>query len=143
MFTALLTPVMNKVYPCEMEEVRHNTQKEKRIIDTLEPIINQHKLVVDKAVVMEDNKAIQQYPEEIQKEYSLFYQMTHLTKDRNCLSHDDKLDSLAIAVAACLDMLAVDVDKLIMQREEEEYERLMQELYGDGSEVINSGWFDL
>lgn len=142
MFTALLTPVMSKVYPCEIEEVRHNTQKERRIIDTLEPIINQHKLVVHKSVITEDHKSIQKYPEEIQKEYSLFYQMTHLTKDRNCLGHDDKLDSLAIAVAACLDFMAVDVDKLILQREEEEYENLMNELYGEYDNTA-VGWFDL
>ena len=35
MATALLKPVMAKIHPCEIEEVRHNIQKEKRIIDTL------------------------------------------------------------------------------------------------------------
>lgn len=142
MFTTLLSPVMNKIYPVEMEEVRHNTQKERRIIDTLEPILNQHKLVVNKKAVEEDAKDIKIYPEENQKEYSLFYQLTHLTKDRNCLSHDDKLDSLAIAVAACLDMLSVDVDKMIIEREQEEYDRYMNEIYGFDN-VDNESWFDL
>ena len=72
----------------------------------------------------------------------MFYQLTHLTKDRNCLSHDDKLDSLAIATAACLELLAVDVDKMILQREEEEYERYMNEIYGF-DDVSEESWFDL
>lgn len=142
MFTALFSPVLLKIYPCEIEEVRHNTQKERRIIDTIEPIMNQHKLIVNKSVIIDDEKAIKIYPEENQKEYSLFYQMTHLTKDRNCLSHDDKLDSLAIAIASCLDLLSVDVDKMILQREEEEFDRFLEEYYGY-SESENVSWFNL
>lgn len=142
MFTTLLSPVLNKIYPVEIEEIRHNTQKERRIIDTLEPVLNQHKLIVDKKVIEDDAKQIKIYPEENQKEYSLFYQLTHLTKDRNCLSHDDKLDSLAIATAACLELLAVDVDKMILQREEEEYQRYMNEIYGF-DDVSEENWFDL
>ena len=34
-----------------VEEVRANVRKEERIIDTLEPILNQHRLVVNKSVV--------------------------------------------------------------------------------------------
>ena len=41
-----LKPIMAKIHPCEIEEVRHNIQKEKRIIDTLEPIMNTHRLVI-------------------------------------------------------------------------------------------------
>lgn len=142
MFTTLLSPILNKIYPCELEEVRHNTQKERRIIDTLEPIINQHKLIVNKSVVLEDEKSIKKYPEEHQKEYSLFYQMTHLTKDRNCLGHDDRLDSLSIAVASCLELLSVDVDKMILERQEEEFDRYLEEYFGF-SDKPETSWFSL
>jgi hypothetical protein len=46
MFLQFLKPVMAKVYPVTMEEVRNSIQKQKRIIDTLEPVMNQHRLVV-------------------------------------------------------------------------------------------------
>ena len=95
MFTALFLPILKKVgYQCEVEEIRHNTQKEKRIIDTLEPVMNQHRLIVDKSVIKEDAESIKIYPLEHQQRYSLFYQMTRITKDRGCLSHDDRLDCL-------------------------------------------------
>ena len=43
MFNQLFMPVLNKVHPY-MSEVRHNTQKERRIIDVLDPVMNQHRL---------------------------------------------------------------------------------------------------
>jgi ABC-type Zn uptake system ZnuABC Zn-binding protein ZnuA len=47
MFNELLKPYLTRIYPVSIEEVRHSTQKEKRIIDTLEPVMAGHKLVID------------------------------------------------------------------------------------------------
>ena len=41
----------------DIEEVRANVRKEDRIIDSLEPILNQHRLVVDKKVIEWDYKS--------------------------------------------------------------------------------------
>ena len=56
MFSQLLKPVLTEEvkHPCTIEEVRHSIQKERRIIDTLEPVMNSHKLVVCKSVVEQD-----------------------------------------------------------------------------------------
>jgi hypothetical protein len=89
MATALLKPVMAKIHPCEIEEVRHNIQKEKRIIDTLEPIMNSHRLVVDDLLIKEDFK--------LEPDHQLFRQMTRITRDKGALRHDDQIDALAIA----------------------------------------------
>ena len=89
MATALLKPVMAKIHPCSIEEVRHNIQKEKRIIDTLEPIFNQHRLVVAQEVIEKDFKQ--------PIDHQLFKQITRITKDRGALRHDDALDALSIA----------------------------------------------
>lgn len=89
MATALLKPVMAKIHPCEIEEVRHNIQKEKRIIDTLEPIMNGHRLVVDEQLIKDDFK--------LEPNHQLFRQLTRITKDRGALRHDDQIDALAIA----------------------------------------------
>merc|ERR1711994_1087893 len=35
----------------DIEEVRANVRKEDRIIDSLEPVLNQHRLVVDRSVI--------------------------------------------------------------------------------------------
>ena len=80
------------------EEVRHSTQKEKRIIDTLEPVMNQHRLLVDEGVIRWDYESTKALPPEKANAYRLFYQMTRLTKDRGALMHDDRIDCLSIAV---------------------------------------------
>lgn len=144
MFTALFLPILKKVgYQCEVEEIRHNTQKEKRIIDTLEPVMNQHRLVVDKQVIKDDAESIKIYPLEHQQRYSLFYQMTRITKDRGCLSHDDRLDCLAMLVADCLEMMSTDADEQIQQRLDDEYEEYIQFVFGDIDSNDEKGWFEI
>jgi hypothetical protein len=96
MFTSLLTPVLNAIYPCGTEEIRNNTQKEKRIIDTLEPLLNQHRLVVDYSAIKKDIEYALSEPKNIY--YSLIYQLSHITGDRGSLVHDDRLDVLAMGV---------------------------------------------
>ena len=89
MATQLLKPVMSRIHPCEIEEVRHSIQKEKRIIDTLEPIMNVHRLVVDEDIIRQDFQ--------LPPDHQLFRQMTRITRDKGALRHDDQLDALAIA----------------------------------------------
>jgi hypothetical protein len=91
MFTKLLLPVMTRIHPCTIEDIRHSKQKELRIIDTLEPLLNQHRLVIDKTLVVADRES--------EPEHQLFHQLTRITRDRNALSHDDLLDALAGACA--------------------------------------------
>lgn len=144
MFTALFLPILKKTgYQCEVEEIRHNTQKEKRIIDTLEPVTNQHRLVVDKKVIEEDVNSIKIYPLEKQQQYSLFYQMTRITRDRGALNHDDRLDCLSMMVADCLEMMSVDADEKIQQRLDDEYEKYIEYVFGDIDSKQNDSWFNL
>lgn len=125
MFTELLKPVFNRVYPCTIEEVRHSKQKELRIIDTLEPVMNQHRLVIDPKVLEKDWKSVQHYPPEKASRYTLIHQMTRISKDRGALAHDDRLDALAMAVAYWVEQMAADADKEIQYRKNELF---MQEL---------------
>jgi Holliday junction resolvasome RuvABC endonuclease subunit len=116
MFTELFKPVVNKIHPVSIEEVRHNIQKEKRIIDTLEPVMNQHKLIFDRKLIVDDYKTVQGYASEKAMRYSLFYQMTRLTKDKGSLQHDDRLDALAIAVNYWVEQMAADAEKNMEMR---------------------------
>jgi hypothetical protein len=83
-----------------VDEVRHNIQKERRIIDTLEPVMNQHRLVVDKRLFNMD------FNSSDVPAYQLFYQLTRITRDRGSLAHDDRLDALAIAVAYWVEQMS-------------------------------------
>ena len=127
-----------------MEEVRHNIQKEKRIIDTLEPIMNQHRLVVDPKVIQHDYESAQGYPMETQLKYQLIYQMSRLTNQRGAITHDDRLDALSIAVAYWTEQMAQDADSRIKDRKQDQLrEELLnfQETYLRSGNSTTTTWF--
>ena len=109
MFSQLLKVVLGRIYPCTIEEVRSSTQKELRIIDTLEPVMSSHRLIVDQKIISTD------YDSAKDPTNSLFYQMTRITRDRAALRHDDRLDALAMAVAYWVEHMARDNNKAVDQ----------------------------
>jgi hypothetical protein len=117
MFNRLLEPILARIHPCTIEETRSSVQKEKRIIDTLEPVFNSHRLVVDQELIRKDY--------ELDMQHQLFYQMSRLTRDRSCLKHDDLIDVLAMAVSYWTNYLGQDV---ILAEQEAKDERLAIEL---------------
>ena len=126
MATALLKPVMARIHPCQIEEVRHNIQKEKRIIDTLEPIMNTHRLVVDENTIKEDFK--------LEPNHQLFRQLTRITRDKGALRHDDQIDALAIAANYWVERMDRDQTLSYQQHKDElinkDLERFMEHTVG-------------
>ena len=147
MFSELLKPYLIKTYPATLEEVRHNTQKEKRIIDTLEPVMNQHRLILDPKVIQKDYDSVQSMPPDVGMKYMLTYQMTRITKQRGALAHDDRLDVLAMAVQYWVDQMAADADTEIRSRKEEmldmELDKFMSHLNMSTQESTSSSWIDV
>jgi len=132
MFTQLIKPHMNRIHPCEIEEIRQHQQKELRIIDTLEPVMNQHRLIIDPNVIQEDyDSALKNFPPDKAPQYMLMYQMSRLSKDRGSLKHDDRLDSLAIAVKYFLDILDVDQELRASQAKEELLDKALDKFKED------------
>ncbi len=119
MFSEIFKPIIGKIHPTTISEVRHNTQKEKRIIDTLEPVMNSHRLIIDPTVIQRDFESAQGYPQESQLRYQLFYQMSRITSARGAISHDDRLDALAIAVNYWVEQMAQDANLKMDNRKEE------------------------
>jgi hypothetical protein len=119
MFVELFKPFLRKIdYQVNIEEVRNSKQKEARIIDTLEPVMNQHRLIVDRSVVEDDFKSTQDRPPEQQLQYQLFYQLTRITRERGALVHDDRLDALAMAVGYWVEQMATDATEALNERHE-------------------------
>jgi len=145
MFTQLLTPVLRRIYPCSIEEVRHNVQKERRIIDTLEPIMNQHRLIVDPTVIKRDFESAQSYPPDQQLKYQLIYQLSRLTRERGAITHDDRLDALSIAVNYWVEQMAQDADEQMKTRREEnvvrELESFKEAYYKIQGKARGMQWF--
>tara|TARA_Y100000996_G_scaffold415483_1_gene410503 strand:+ start:25849 stop:27513 length:1665 start_codon:yes stop_codon:yes gene_type:complete len=143
MFVELFKPVLTKIHPCTIEEVRHNIQKERRIIDTLEPVMNQHRLVVDPKVIQHDYESAQKYPLESQLKYQLIYQMSRLTNQRGAITHDDRLDALSMAVAYWTEQMAQDADKRIRERKVDQMDeelRRFAESYNLGKKAKATTW---
>jgi hypothetical protein len=136
MFTKLLQPFLLKVgHPCSVEEVHHSTQKEKRIIDTLEPILNNHKLVLDARLVKQDHDTVEQYALEAQHQYMGLWQLTRITRDRGALKHDDRLDALAIGVAYWVEHMSRDTDEALADHQgrlmDEEIRKFLEQADAD------------
>lgn len=123
MFTQLLAPHMNRVHPCHMEEVHNSIQKERRIIDTLEPVMNQHRLIVDSKVILEDAENYNEYSSETAARYQLFYQLTRITRDKGSLAKDDRLDALAIAIGYWANVLDKDTQRILEEQREVDIQR--------------------
>jgi hypothetical protein len=119
MFMELIKPLFRTTYPVTIEEVRHNKQKELRIVDTLEPVLNSHRLIVDPSVIADDYRSALSYPIEQQTRYMLMYQLSRITRDRGSLVHDDRLDALSIAVGYWVQQMAADVNQSMIDRQQE------------------------
>jgi len=126
MFGKLLQPHLNARYPVGIEDVKHNVQKERRICDTLEPVIQSHRLVVNQALVQRDFESTQSYSIEHHRRYQLFFQLTRITRDKGALAKDDRLDALAMAVAYWSKALSVETEKVVQANRD----KLMQQELG-------------
>ena len=114
---------MNANYNCLIEDKRNNLQKEMRIIDTLEPLLNQHRIIIDRACLEKDFDK--------QQAYSFTYQLTHITKTRNCLQHDDILDATELAVSSMTDYLARG-EEMSIERHQEDKAKKIADMFRNG-----------
>lgn len=119
MFTKLITPFFRKIHPVEVLEKSVHKQKELRIIDTLEPLFNQHRIVIDPKVIAQDKLTTSSYSPEEGLSKQFFYQLSRITKDRNSLRHDDRLDAFAGACGYWVESMAQDADDEIDKRAKE------------------------
>jgi hypothetical protein len=117
MWGKLFAPVLGRIYPCTLEEVKATNRafKEARIIDILEPVMNNHRLIIDRRVVERDFASTQHLPPEKALKYQLFYQLTRITRERGSLVHDDRLDALAWAVWYWVQHMSADAERRLQE----------------------------
>ena len=109
-----------------VEEVRANVRKEDRIIDALEPVMNQHRLIVDKDVVDWDYKSNKDEAPEKRLLYMLFYQMSRMCREKGAVKHDDRLDALAQGVKYFTDCMSISAQEAVNQRKREEWNDILR-----------------
>jgi predicted phage terminase large subunit-like protein len=105
-YARLLQPVMAKWNGPTQIDLNHvSGQKERRILDDLEPIVNGHRMV---------------WTEKVAKCAALTYQFTHITRDPGSLAHDDELDALHGAVSQFVHLVQLDPEQREQERREAE-----------------------
>lgn len=126
------TPKLLKDHPCGIEEQWESGQKELRIIDILEPVIGAGKLVVDADLIRKDWKECEKYPVQDRPSYSLFYQLSRITRDKGSLLHEDRLDAVAGAVRKHVEALQQDDEKAANKARMDRYKEMMKDPIGNG-----------
>ena len=115
----------------DIEEVRANVRKEDRIIDSLEPVLNQHRLIIDRGIIEWDYSSNKDSPAEERLLYMLFYQMSRMCREKRAVKHDDRLDCLAQGVKYFTDALSISAQQQIDLRRKEEWDILLEEFLDD------------
>ena len=129
--------IQNTKQGIDVEEVRATVRKEQRIIDSLEPVLNQHRLVVDRSVVDWDYNSNKDAPPELRLLYMLFYQMSRMCKEKGAVKHDDRLDCLAQGVQYFTDCMSISAQQVIKQRQLDEWNDLLEASIEDPQQVAN------
>jgi hypothetical protein len=109
----------------DVEEVRATVRKEERIIETLEPVMNQHKLVIDPKVFEWDYASNPDSPPEKRLEYMLMYQLSRMCRERGAVKHDDRIDCLSQGVQWFVDAIAQSAHKAQANRKHEEWNAMI------------------
>jgi len=121
----------------DVEEVRANVRKEDRIIDSLEPVLNQHRLIVDRSVVEWDYNSNKEAPPEDRLLYMLFYQMSRMCREKGAVKHDDRLDSLAQGVKYFTDAMSISAYEAVKMRKQEEWNDMLETFLDDPQSATN------
>jgi hypothetical protein len=109
----------------EFEEVRSTTRKEDRIIDTMEPVLNQHRLVVDSRLVTWDYQSNHDMAPEERLPRMLMYQLTRMCREKGAVKHEDRLDCLSLGVKYFQDVMAISQKDALVQENRERWNRML------------------
>jgi len=121
----------------DIEEVRANVRKEDRIIDTLEPVLNQHRLIINRSVVEWDYNSNKEAAPEERLLYMLFYQMSRMCREKGAVRHDDRLDCLSQGVKYFTDALAISAQEAVKERKREEWNDMLEAFMDDPQSETN------
>lgn len=132
-YAAVFIPVLQRAWEKAMKESGRTDlklppihedlvsgQKELRIIGTLEPVIGRGALVINEDAIRDEDLSLLYHDARSRDTYSLLFQLSKITRDRESLIHDDRLDALEGMVRHFLPALAVEQTKAIKAIQEKE-----------------------
>lgn len=101
-----------------------SAQKELRILDVLEPVVKNHKLVVHRRLLETDR--LQQ---ESSQRYSFVYQFTRIARIKGALPNEDRLDAVAMAVSYFTERMNRDQEKALQAHKDELLDRELRKFH--------------
>ena len=108
------------------EEVRATTRKEDRIIDTLEPVLNQHRIIIDQKLIDWDYRSNPEMAPEERLPRMLMYQLTRMCREKGAVKHDDRVDALALGVKYFQDVLAISAKEQEIGRSRQQWSNMVE-----------------
>jgi hypothetical protein len=120
-----------------IQEERASVRKEDRIIDTLEPIMNQHRLIMNQKVIEWDYGSNQDQAPEDRLLYMLFYQMSRMCREKGAIKYDDRLDCLAQGVKYFTDAMGISAYEAVKTRKQEDWQDMMDGWMDDPQSACN------
>ena len=108
------------------EEVRATTRKEDRIIDTLEPVLNQHRLIIDQRLIDWDYRSNPDQAPEERLPRMLMYQLTRMCREKGAVKHDDRVDALALGVKYFQDVLAISAQQQAIDHSRQQWSNMVE-----------------
>ena len=120
-----------------VEEVRANVRKEDRIIDALEPVMNQHRLIIDRGVVEWDYASNKDAAPEERLQYMLFFQMSRMCREKGAVRRDDRLDSLAQGVKYFTDAMGISAYEAVKAKRQEDWLDILNTWLDDPHQAAN------
>jgi hypothetical protein len=120
-FREIFLPILHAAHTCAVQDDMVHGQKEARIINTLEPVIGRGALIVNEAVVERDRADCERYAPAKRQQYSLFHQLAKITRERNALVHDDRVDALEGAVRYWQELLQQNQSTAVAKQRAKEH----------------------
>lgn len=146
MFGELLRPHCTAIgYQPDIVDIRQGkAQKEKRIVETLEPLLTAHRLILSAELLRNDFTVEYEHLEEEERRYHrLTYQLTRMTKNKGSVKHDDRVDGLAGLAHHFIGVLLREVAKknedARVKAIEAEVEKLIDERKKAGLPLFGAG----
>lgn len=106
-------------------------QKERRIINTLRPLMQRHRIAVHEQVLRSDRACSSAYGVGTRHQYSLFYQLANITTDRDSLPADDRIDAVSMLVQILGNTVMTDPMEAAAERERQDYLEWIQNPLGE------------
>lgn len=142
MFNQLLKPHLHAVGAGAFDEEWDGWskgQKELRILDTLEPIITNHRLVIDRTVIEDDRQIQEESPR-----YSFIYQLTRMERLKGALANEDRLEAVSMACSYWISKMDQDRDRMVESKKQEaldaELERFKRHVFNVKTPTSDLVW---